>query len=365
MKILFGMPAKDSWGGPIASEPPFVEAVRKMGIDATDEVYVYGDKDKPTPIFERIRRVWETAFRFRRILKDRNFDIVHLNTAFDLKTILRDSFSLFVMRPKRTKVFLKLHGSEAENFRDANFLIRFLINYLENRVDGFGVFTTEERGNFLRLGFAPEKLFFVKNAVTIGENLPAAFVREQKESDAQFNLLFVSRFIPAKGLLETIRACSILKEKKFRFNLHCIGDGEIRSEAESESKKSGLQTEVKFTGYISEAEVSEYFFGDNIFIFPTRHAEGFPIVLFKAAAVGMPIVTTKIRAAADYFRENENCLFATQKPTDIAEKIIKLIEDKNLRETMSRENLAFGKTLLPDNIAKEYLKIYWDILDKK
>ena len=67
------MPAKDSWGGPIASEPPFVEAVRKIGIDATDEVYVYGDKDKPTPMFERIRRVWKTAFRFRRILKNAEF----------------------------------------------------------------------------------------------------------------------------------------------------------------------------------------------------------------------------------------------------------------------------------------------------
>ena len=61
MKILIGMPSKDSWGGPIASEPPFVTALREAGVGVTEEVYVYGDKDKPTPFFERIRRVLKTA----------------------------------------------------------------------------------------------------------------------------------------------------------------------------------------------------------------------------------------------------------------------------------------------------------------
>ena len=135
MKILFGMPAKDSWGGPASSEPPFVEALRKLNPNVTEAVYVFGDKEKPTPFFQRIRRVVQTAFHFRRILKKQNFDIVHLNTAFDLKTILRDSFSLFVMNPRRAKVFMKLHGSEAQDFRETNFFVRFLIKYI-SRKDG-------------------------------------------------------------------------------------------------------------------------------------------------------------------------------------------------------------------------------------
>ena len=140
--------------------------------------------------------------------------------------------------------------------------------------------------------------------------------------------------------------------------------GEIRGEAEKEVETLALQNQVKFTGYIPENEVTEYFFNSDLFIFPTRHIEGFPNVLFKAVAVGMPIVTTKIRAAADYLKEPENCLFSTQEPENIAEKIIQLIENKELRQAMSKENLEFGKTLLPENIAQEFLEIYEKILSK-
>lgn len=358
------MPSADSWGGPIASEPPFVEALKKIGYDVTEAVYVYGDKDKPTPFFERVKRVLATAFAFRKILKTKDFDLIHLNTAFDLKTILRDSFSLFLMNPKKAKTFLKIHGSEAEKHESANFLTRFLINYLSRKTDAFGVFTTEELANFRRIGFDENKFYFVKNAITIQENLSPDFTRRQKEPDETFELFFVSRFIATKGLLETIRACSILREKGYKFVLHLVGDGEIRAEAEREVEKLNLREVVKFTGYIPENEVTKYFFEKDILIFPTRHIEGFPLVIFKAVAVGMPVVTTQIRAAADYLREPENCLFCTQAPENIAARIIELIENKQLRAEMSANNINFGKTLSPQAIADEYSAIYRKILQK-
>ena len=64
------MPAKDSWGGPASSEPPFVEALRKLNSNMTEAVYVFGDKEKPTPFLTRIRRVVQTAFLFRGIIKE-------------------------------------------------------------------------------------------------------------------------------------------------------------------------------------------------------------------------------------------------------------------------------------------------------
>jgi glycosyltransferase involved in cell wall biosynthesis len=362
MKILVGMPSKDSWGGPISSEPPFVAALSETNVEVTEEVYVYGDKEKPTAFFERIRRVLQTAFRFRRILSSEEFDLIHLNTAFDLKTLLRDTASIFLMKPKKAKIFLKVHGSESSILESKNPFIAVLRNYLKNKVHGFGVHTSEEKSNFLRAGFADEKFYFVKNVVTIAENLPENFSRPQKEKTETFELLFVSRFIAAKGLLETILACAVVRERGFKFVLYCVGDGEMRAEAEREVARLGLQAEVKFTGYIPETKVAKYFFSSDIFVFPTRHAEGFPNVLFKAVAVGMPIVTTRVRAAADYLNESENCLFCTQVPENIAQKIIELIENKNLRATISANNLKLGETLSPQNIAREFLEIYTKLL---
>lgn len=355
------MPSNDSWGGPVSSEPPFADALRKLGETVTEEVYVYGDKAKPTPVLERIRRVLSTAFRFRKLLKHNDFDIIHFNTAFDLKTILRDSVSLFLMKPKG-KILFKLHGSEAEKFTETNFVLRFLINYLKRKVDAFGVHTSEEKANFLQLDFDEKKFFYVKNAVTIHENVADNFSRQIKEPEEVFKFLFVSRFIPAKGLLETIQACKRVREQGFKFVLHCVGDGEVRVEAEREVERLKLQDVVKFTGYIAEDEVTKYFYNSDLFIFPTRHTEGFPNVLFKSVAVGMSVITTKIRASADYLIENENCLFSTQEPQNIAEKIIELLENKQLRQSMSENNIKFGKTLLPEAIAKEFVEIYKEVL---
>jgi glycosyltransferase involved in cell wall biosynthesis len=364
LKILIGMPAPDSWGGPASSEPPFTAALRALGVNVTEEVYVYGDKEKPTAPKERVRRVLKTAFRFRRVLRRERFDIVHLNTAFDLKTILRDAFSLFVMNPKKTRIFLKLHGSEAQDFVQTNFFVRLLIRYIGRRADGFGIHTTDELKNFEALGFDKNKFFFVKNAVTIHERLPDGFARAQKRSDETFELLYTGRFVPKKCLIETIEACRILREKGCRFVLYCVGDGPERLPAERLVEKYALKENVVFTGYVAEEKANEHFFKRDVLIFPTLYGEGFPNVFFKAVAVGMPIVATPFRAARDFLAEGENYLACTAEPESIAEKIFELIENGKLRAAMSENNLKFGRRLLPENAAREFLEIYREILNK-
>jgi glycosyltransferase involved in cell wall biosynthesis len=359
MKILVGMPAKDSWGGPAACEPPFVEALSAMNADVVKETYVYGDKKENTGFFERVVRVLKTAFRIRRSAKAEHFDIVHLNTALDLKTMLRDSVTIFLL-PRRnvSKIFLKIHGTELRSLETRSLPYVVLRNYLKRKVSGWGLFTTEEKSAFAACGFDESKLFLIKNVVTIGEDQAPDFSRTQKEKGDSFGLLFVSRFIPTKGLVETIRACARLAGRGEKFKLTCIGDGPVREEAEREAARLNISDRVKFTGYITEDEVAGYFLSEDIFVFPTRHWEGFPIVLFKAVALGMPIVTTKIRAAADYLKMPDNCFFSGADPESIAAQIEALLNDTAARSRMSENNIAFGKTLDAQTVAREYLEIY-------
>lgn len=144
MKILVGMPAPDSPGGPLSSEPPFVKALGQKGFDVVAETYVYDDKLKPTRFAQRVNRVLRTALRFRKLVRDDRPSLIFLNSAFDKKTIIRDSVSLFLMRPANLKVFVKLHGSMVEDFENAGFLFRQLIGYLQKKVDAFVYHTREE-----------------------------------------------------------------------------------------------------------------------------------------------------------------------------------------------------------------------------
>jgi len=120
----------------------------------------------------------------------------------------------------------------------------------------------------------------------------------------------------------------------------------------------GLEKHVVFTGYIPEGEVTQYYFDSDIFVFPTRHIEGIPIALFKAAIAGLPIVTTKIRAAADLLSEPENCLFCTQEAENIAAKIIELMKNEKLRASMGSNNRKFSEMFAPQRIVAEYVQVY-------
>lgn len=358
------MPAEDSWGGPAASEPPFVDALRELGVDVVTATYVYGEEQGPASLAGRVLRVVKTAFRIRRKLRAARFDLIHLNTAFDRKTILRDAATLLIIGKKRPPVFLKIHGAGAHLIDPRSFVYRRLIRYIDRRVSGYGVFTEDELQSFRGHGLAETKFHIVRNVVELGRPLAEMPERRVQSPDERFELVFVSRFIETKGLIETIRAFALVRQNNDKVFLTCVGDGPLRRAAADLSASLGLGEAIAFTGYVSESDVAAHLLSSDIFVFPTRHTEGFPIALFKAAIAGLPIVTTPVRAAAEYLREGENCLFCNTDPDNIASKIERLIGDKELRERMSGENRKFAEQLTPERIAREYFEIYESIVNE-
>jgi glycosyltransferase involved in cell wall biosynthesis len=360
LKLLMGMPEKTAWGGINACEPPFVEALKNLGVSVTEETYIFDHKARQTKPYQRVGNVLKTARRFRKLLQEGDFDVLHLNTAFDLKALLRDVATVSLIKNRRTKIFLKMHGSEKELLETRNAAKRIMRQRLFAKVDGIGVLSSEEKENFARAGVEAKKIFVVKNAVRVPENLP---LREFDSKPPQ--IVFASRLISTKGLLETIHAIEILKNKGLIVHLHCLGDGEVRNFAEGVVELWELKDQVHFYGYVSEAEVNEFYLKSDLLAFPTFHAEGFPMVIFNALAHSLPIVTTKIRAAADYLREPDNVLWTEAKnAAQLAEKIGELIENENLRRRMSENNRKLAANFTAERIAPEYLEIYQKIIGR-
>lgn len=367
MRILVGMPDKNSLGGPIYCEPPFVAGLRAAGVEVDEEVYVYGVGFTPTSIFERIRRVLGAARRLRVRTREKRYDVVHLNTSFDEKCVLRDLVTLVYLRRTGVPVYLKMHGSVAAFLKTKSAFWRYLQRRVFRMAANIGVLSSEEREMFLAAGCPAEKLSDAKYVV----------VAEDFKHDPDFRvshgiddttpiLLFSARFIPAKGLLDLIAACGELKQAGRDFVLFCLGDGPVRAEAEQLVKQLDLVAEVRFTGYIAESETAAFHANSTVFVFPTYHDEGFPLVLLKSLAAGMPIITTRIRAAADYLNEPDNCLWVNPRnPHDLAEKITRVLDDDNLRSTMSANNHHLAEQFSPANIAREYLQLYEMVAQKE
>lgn len=377
MRILIGMPDPGSLGGPAATEPAFADALRAMGHEVEEEVYVHGDSLAGTNLPARVKRVTRNALRLRRRLRAEQFDIVHLNTAFDRKAVLRDAFTLSLLNPfmREARIFLKLHGSEARLLDSGNAALRRIGRFVLERADAIGVCSTQEQASFARREVDPRKLFVVKYAVAEAGAAANTTTNAQLYADdlaARLGvesgvplLLFISRFIPAKGLLETIRACRIVKDTGRAFALCCVGDGAERAAAEAEASALGLLAQTRFTGYIPEAEAARFYRGSTMLVFPTYHDEGFPLVVLKSVAAGLPIITTPLRGAADHLREPDNCLWVEPRdPAQLAARIIRLLDEADLRERMRRNNLELARTFTPERVAAEYVRIYREMIDR-
>lgn len=362
MRILVGMPEKGSQGGPAACEPPFIAELHRLRHTVAEEVYAYA-QTRSSPL-RRISRVRKTARRLREQLRSGNFDIVHINTSFDTKALLRDGVIVSCLPSTGPKIFLKFHGSDARLLKTSNPLLRSLGRYLLARVDGIGVLSAEERDNFLGAGVPENKVFVVKNVVASkAPSHDSHFRAKLKLPEQAPLLLFIGRFIEAKGLMDVIHACKLLSDRNQDFMLLCVGDGPARVTAETEVNRLGLGSHVRFFGYVTEEEAAQFYANSTMLVFPTYHYEGFPMVIFNAAAAGLPIITTRIRAAADYLAEPENCLWVKPRsPAQLAEAILTLLTTRDERKIMSENNRLLAERFSAESVTREYLESYSRVL---
>jgi glycosyltransferase involved in cell wall biosynthesis len=364
LKILVAMPEKTARGGINACEPPFLRELENLGIEVREEIYSF-DNDESISTLQRVKQVWKTAFKFRKLLRSGIFDVIHINTAFIKNALLRDVFIVFLIGKSRSKIFLKFHGSDAGFLKNRHFLVRCLIRYLVKKVDGIGVLSSEEKQNFMAVGLDESKLFIVKNAVS---EFPESEIKRDfsVSKENPLRLLFVARLIQTKGLFETIDAVSDLSDKNFHIVLDILGDGEIRKEAENRAKELNGADAINFHGHVSEETVEKFYRNSDLLIFPTYHHEGFPMVIFNAMANGLPIITTKIRAAADYLKAGENCLFCELKNSlSVADKTIELYQNEDLRRKISENNFKLAREFSAPKITPEYIEIYRCIANLK
>jgi len=357
MRILIGTPEQGAHGGPAACEPPFNAELRRLGVEVDEEVFTFGSNPGPVG---RTKRVLRTVGRFGDLAASGKYDLIHLNTSFDTLALFRDVPTVRRLQGSGARLFLKFHGSDARLLQTRNPVLRSMSRYLLSRADGIGVLSSEERANFLRGGVPAAKVFQVKNVVapSVVPGTTQFAQQLQVASDTPL-LLFIGRFIPAKGLLDCIKACKLLFDHQQDFLLLCVGDGPALPAAEAEVARLGLASRVRFFGYIPETEAANFYANSTMLLFPTYHYEGFPMVIFNAAAAGLPILTTRIRAAADFLTEPDNCLWVEPKRPDLlADKISKLISDSDLRNQMAENNKALAAQFSAAIVTREYLEIY-------
>ncbi|MCP6763091.1 MAG: glycosyltransferase [Fischerella sp. CENA71] len=106
-------------------------------------------------------------------------------------------------------------------------------------------------------------------------------------------LVCVARLGEAKGHLVLLDAAGKLAAEGLQFKLVLVGDGPLRGEIENAIAQLGLQDFVEIIGWASNAEVRQQILASRAMVLPS-FAEGLPVALMEALALGRPVVSTYI-----------------------------------------------------------------------
>ncbi len=148
------------------------------------------------------------------------------------------------------------------------------------------------------------------------------------------------------------------KKVKFIF----AGNGEIEK-VKNLCKGKNIQDNIHLLGFISGEEKIKNFHKADIFILPSYN-EGLPVSVLEAMAAGLSIITTPVGGIPEAVEDGVNgFLVEPGNPEMLADRILKLLEDEELRERMGRKSLRIAKEKFDVNIIAEGLsKIYEKVL---
>ena len=114
-------------------------------------------------------------------------------------------------------------------------------------------------------------------------------------------LVCVGRLCEQKGQLLLVEAAAELIRGGMAIELVLAGDGEMRSQVETAIAAQGVGAHVRITGWIGGEQVQAEIAASRALVLPS-FAEGLPVVLMEAMALGRPVITTYIAGIPELVR---------------------------------------------------------------
>lgn len=171
--------------------------------------------------------------------------------------------------------------------------------------------------------------------VHCGVDLEALRPVARSRGTGPLEIVCVGRLVSVKGQLVLLEAVAALRAEHESIRVTLVGDGPSRPELERRVAELGLAGSVRFTGALGHPAALEHVRGADVFCLPS-FAEGVPVSLMEAMALGVPVVTTHITGIPELIRDGESGLLVVPGNVgSLAGALRRLAEDHELRARLS------------------------------
>lgn len=188
---------------------------------------------------------------------------------------------------------------------------------------------------------------------------------KQKENE-KIEIIWVGRFIKEKHPEYVVKLAQKLKEKNYNFEIKMIGNGELLEKTKSQIEKYNLTNQIKLVGAVKSDKVRSYMEKANIFICTSDKNERWGVVLNEAMNSGCAVIAYKgIGGVPFLIKNNENGLAYTSLD-DFYKKTMKVMDDKALREKLSKNAYKTISEVWTAKVAvQNFEKLVKSIIDGK
>ncbi len=184
-----------------------------------------------------------------------------------------------------------------------------------------------------------------------------AAVRERYGIDGRY-LLYVGTIQPRKNLARLIDAFAAIAGDRAALDVQLILAGKpgwLYDDLQQIVQRHGLETRVRFPGYVDACDLPALISGAAAFVFPSLY-EGFGLPVIEAQSCGVPVMTSNNSSLPEI--AGDSALLVDPHDVDaIAAAMKRLIEEPELRAELTRRGFENVKRFSWEKCARETLAV--------
>ncbi|MGA8071322.1 MAG: glycosyltransferase family 1 protein [Halobacteriota archaeon] len=194
---------------------------------------------------------------------------------------------------------------------------------------------------------------------------------EPKSPRTHFNnkkVLIVSDVSPRKNHLRLLQAFEMVHQKHPDAELTIVGNIRERVRARFDStleavtrRNQGIK--ISLCGYLTDEEIVALYRNAAVFVYPSLY-EGFGLPVLEAMAQGCPVITSNVSSLPEVVGDAA-VLIDPLNTTELAQAMIKVLTDDELKREMSIKGINRAKLFSWDRTAEKYVEVFDRVLMDK
>ena len=244
-------------------------------------------------------------------------------------------------------------------------LTKLFIRFFAKNAKAVRVINQRQVPEFLKKSGVDEKKIKIVPAFYIDLN-----VFKPQDLLPKYDIVFSGRLVKNKGIFLLLQAIKIIGQISpiGPISLIIIGDGPLKSKIQKFIKKNKLENNVEFAGWLPSIEDVAKIYNQSKMMVMSSFNEGGPRVCLEAMACKVPVITSRVGIMLDIIRDpstssgQANGLFINWSAEDIADKIMLLLKDDNLRGRIAENGYQAVQQFERKKAIENYAKFYQNLL---